>query len=195
MVSKIWILPLLSATISFTLSAHANQQPACPCKPLPSPLPAPSELPIIPLLPDPFTFRLSKDVVSSPADWPCRRAEIYTLVQEYLYGYYPDHSLEKVHATRVNNTLNITVTYDGKSGSFPATLTFPNGTTPSAKHPIPVVINPGYIDNNPFLASGVALATFNVNDVAIDSTAGTGAFWNLYGGRDIGVFLDYSRNR
>ncbi len=148
-------------------------------------LPKPADLPIIPVLPDPFTFRLTNQRVNSRADWPARKKEIFTLVQQYLYGYYPERSLEAVRATRSGNNLTIDVSAGGKSASFAATLSFPSGGA-SASHPVPVVINPGAIDNNAFLNSGVALATFDTNSVAIDSTARTGAFWTLYGSRDIG---------
>ncbi|KAF8580783.1 carbohydrate esterase family 15 protein [Ramaria rubella] len=166
------------------------------CAPLPAHLPAPSDLPIIPLLPNPFEFRLSHQKVNSLEDWSCRKAEIKTLVQEYLYGYYPDHSLEKVTATRSGNTLNITIAVNGNITSFPATLTFPNtttsGNTDAKKERIPVVINTGGIDNDPFLASGVALATFNVGDVAVDGLGRTGAFWDLYFDRDIGTLTAWA---
>ena len=41
----------------------------------------------------------------------------------------------------------------------------------------------------PFLASGVAVAAFDVKHVANDSDARIGAFWELYADRDIGEYL------
>ncbi|KAK0449248.1 hypothetical protein EV421DRAFT_1780748 [Armillaria borealis] len=154
-------------------------------------LPKPADLPIIPVLPDPFTFRLTNQRVNSRADWPARKKEIFTLVQQYLYGYYPERSLETVRTTRSGNNLTINVSAGGKSASFAATLSFPSGGA-SASHPVPVVINPGSIDNNAFLNLGVALATFDTNSVAIDSTARTGVFWTLYGNRDIGTLTAWA---
>ncbi|KAI0677653.1 hypothetical protein C8Q78DRAFT_959883 [Trametes maxima] len=154
-------------------------------------LPDPSDLPIISTLPDPFAFRLSNRRVESRADWECRREELTTLVQQYLYGFYPDRAHEKVFARRNGDNLVISVFVDGKSASFPATLTFPPRNTTHVER-VPVIINPGSIDNAPFLDSGIALATFNVSTVAIDSTARTGAFWTLYGDRDIGTLTAWA---
>ncbi|KAK0487296.1 hypothetical protein IW261DRAFT_1548356 [Armillaria novae-zelandiae] len=119
-------------------------------------------------LPDPFTFHLTGQRVNSRVDWPARKKEIFTLVQQYLYGYYPERSLETVPC-----------------------VTFPRGGA-SSSHLVPVVINLGAINNNAFLNSGVALATFDTNNVAIDSTARTGAFWTLYGNRDIGTLTAWA---
>lgn len=186
-------MKILAGLVLFVSSyfAHAAERPSA-CAPIRFPLPQPSDLPVIPLLPDPFTFRLSPDRVRSTADWACRKQEIFTLVQQYLYGFYPDHAAETVKATRSGNALNITVSVGRKSASFPATLTFPTNVTASAQNPVPVVINPGGIPTAPFLASGVALATFNVGDVAVDSTARTGAFWTLYNSSDIGTLTAWA---
>ena len=69
-------LLLCFATLTFIGTATAQAQA---CAPLPAHLPEPSDLPIIPTLPDPFTFRLSDRRVRSRADWPCRRAELLAL--------------------------------------------------------------------------------------------------------------------
>ena len=89
------------------------------CAPSPAQLPEPSDLPIISTLPDPFTFRLSDRRVRSRADWECRRAELKTLVQHYLYGYWPDPTRETVHASRDGINLTVSVSVDGKTVSFP----------------------------------------------------------------------------
>ncbi|KAF8887575.1 hypothetical protein BD779DRAFT_1527000 [Infundibulicybe gibba] len=121
---------------------------ACPT--LPKPLPSATSLPIITALPNPWQF-FDGTPVRSTADWSCRKAEIKTLAQEYLYGYYPDHSRET----------------GGKSASFETTLTLPPG-------------------------SRSRTATFDVNTVAADSTTESGAFWELYSGRDIGVLTAWA---
>ncbi|CAL1716611.1 unnamed protein product [Somion occarium] len=163
------------------------ERAACPT--LPSPLPSASALPIVQELPNPFAF-FDGTPLTSPDDWECRRAEIKTLVQEYLYSYHPDHSLENVTARRTGNNIAITVKANGKTASFSTTLTFPNNRAPTS--PIPVVINPGALDNNVFLSSGIALATFDVNSIAADSTSKTGAFWTLYAPEDIGVLMAWA---
>ena len=106
------------------------------------------------------------------------------LLQEYQYGYYPDHSQEKVEATRSGNTVNIAVTAAGKTGKFKATISLPSGASASKK--VPVVINIGGMQNQPYLSAGIAIAQFDYTTVAPDSNSKTGAFWDIYKGRDIG---------
>ena len=162
------------------------------CAPSVADLPQPSDLPVIDTLPDPFTFRLSNRRVESREEWECRRQELMVLVQQYLYGFYPDHSRERVHARREGNNLTITVSVDGKSASFNADVLFPPETDRDHRgERVPVVITTGPTDLVPanttsFLESGVAVAQFDVNTVANDSYTRIGAFWDLYGDRDIG---------
>ncbi len=51
-------------------------------------MPAPSELPVIEKLPDPFMF-LDGTRMTSKAEWPKRKYEISQLVQKYVYGPLP----------------------------------------------------------------------------------------------------------
>jgi hypothetical protein len=63
-------------------------------------------------------------------------------------------------------------------------------TGASKDKPAPVVINIGGMQNAPYLGAGIAIAQFDYTTVAADSTAKTGAFWDVYKGRDIGkLFL------
>ncbi|PSR73848.1 hypothetical protein PHLCEN_2v10330 [Hermanssonia centrifuga] len=160
------------------------------CPRLPNKLPAPTDLPIIDDLPNPFRF-FNNVSLKSTADWACRKAELKILVQEYMYGYYPDHSRETVRTVRTNGTLVITVSVGGKSGSFNATLELPTSIDATPRRPVPVVISAGGQNDTVFLGSGVALVTFNVGDVAADSTTPGGAFWDLYSGEDIGGLLEF----
>ncbi|KAI0751179.1 hypothetical protein C8Q80DRAFT_1218008 [Daedaleopsis nitida] len=191
------LLILLSLAVLRLVSAV----PPSGCAPNVAHLPQPSDLPIINTLPDPFTFRLSNRRVNSRADWECRREELKVLVQQYLYGFYPDHSRERVHARREGNQLTISVSVDGKSTSFPANISFPPATAFSNAglgHPggrVPVVIATGPlapVNATPFLESGVAVAEFDVNHIANDSWTRIGAFWDLYGDRDIGVMTAWA---
>ena len=195
-----YITDLLSL-LHIAVVALAGTAAAQSCAPLPAKLPQPSDLPIISTLPDPFTFRLSNRRVDSVADWECRRAELKTLVQEYLYGYYPDRALEAVRASRHENNLTITVSTGGKSASFLANITFPTAAQGSqnrtqgaslAASRVPVVIAAGTylapVNITPFLESGVAVAQFDVNTIANDSATRVGAFWDLYADRDIGPY-------
>ena len=169
------------ATSTFVLAAR--HPTVCPA--LPNPLPEPTDLPEIPALPDPFKF-FNNETVRTREDWLCRRKELLTFVQEYMYGYYPDHSKEKVTATRNGSSVSITVSAGGKSGTFAASIELPTNVVASPRNKVPVVISAGGVNDTAFIGSGVALATFNLPDVAADSITPGGVFWELYSGRDIG---------
>lgn len=180
-----------------------------PCPAVPSPFPSWDQLPEQTTMPDPFlplgytttdnagnespssfaqavmTGR-AQGRVQTPEEWyACRQPEILQMLQAYQYGYYPDHSLENVTAARAgNNTVSISVAAGGRTGSFAASLQLPAGA--SAAGPVPVVINIGGMDNQPYLAAGIAIVGFDYTAVAADSNSKTGAFWSLYNGRDIG---------
>ena len=127
------------------------------CPTLPRPLPPPMDLPIIDALPNPWKF-FNNASLHSPADWRCRKAELMTLVQEYMYGYYPDHSLERVRATRNGSSITINVSVGHKSTSFGATLTLPTSINATRRHPVPVVINTDPVNNTVFLGSGAVVS-------------------------------------
>lgn len=204
---------LLAAAIASTTALPLDSRQAgnitVQCAPIPSPFPTWQQLPQQSSLPDPFlplrytttdnagsSSTFARDVmagkgqnrVQTPEEWyQCRQPEILQLLQEYQFGYYPDHSQETVEATRSGNTLSIAVKAGGKTGSFKATITLPFGA--SAAKPAPVVINIGGMQNQPYLSAGIAIAQFDYTSVAPDSNSKTGAFWSIYNGRDIGEYL------
>lgn len=184
---------------------------AAACATIPSPFPAWSQLPEQTTMPDPFlplgytttsnagntsASAFAQAVMNGKANgriqstdewYNCRQPEILKMLQEYQYGYYPDHSQETVTATRAGNTVSISVSAAsaaGKTGKFSASVQLPSGA--SATKPVPVVINIGGMDNQPYLAAGIAIVGFDYTAVAADSNSKTGAFWSLYTGRDIG---------
>lgn len=203
---------LLAARGAYALPSpqapSGNATAAITCATVPSPFPMWSDLPQQSTMPDPFlplqyttnnnegsqsASAFAQAVmtgkgqgrVQTPEEWyQCRQPEIVKMLQEYQFGYYPDHSLEKVEATRSGNTINIAVTADGKTGKFKATLTLPSGA--SKDKPAPVVINIGGMQNQPYLSSGIAIVGFDYTSVAADSNSKTGAFWDIYKSRDIG---------
>ncbi len=194
------LLPLLAA---------AGALADVTCAPIPSPFPTYQQLPDQPTLPDPFLplrYTMTDSDGFSAADvmagkgkkrvqtreewYKCRQPEILQMLQEYQYGYYPDHSQETVTATRSGTTVNIQVTAGGKTGKFRATLSLPSGA--SAAKPAPVVINIGGMQNAPYLAAGIAVVGFDYTSVAADSNSKTGAFWDVYKGRDIGVLTAWA---
>lgn len=183
----------------------AEPRQADTCASIPSPFPTWQQLPTQSSLPDPLlplkytTTDNVKDIlvgkgpnrVQTPEQWyKCRQPEILELLQEYQYGYYPDHSQEKVEATRSGNTVSIAVAAGGKTGKFKATISLPSGASASKK--VPVVINIGGMQNQPYLNAGIAIAQFDYTSVAPDSNSKTGAFWDIYKGRDIGK-LDFQQ--
>lgn len=213
MQSKAFILGsiLLASSQATALSILQDRGSAnVTCAPIPSPFPTWQQLPTQSTLPDPFlplkytttdnaataqaimTGKGSNRIQTKEEWYQCRQPEIMQFLQEYQYGYYPDHSQEKVEATRSGTTVSISVTAGGKTGKFKATITLPSGA--SASKPAPVVINIGGMQNQPYLSAGIAIAQFDYTSVAADSNSKTGAFWDVYKGRDIGE-LSYQRAR
>jgi len=152
------------------------------CPVTPSPMPKAAAFPSIKTMPDPFLYLDGKTRVQSKDEWnQCRQPEILKLLQEYQYGYYPDHSQETVTATLNGNTLTVTVTAGGNTASIAASLNLPSGGGP-----FPVVISIGGMDTKSYVNAGIAVVTFDHTRVAADSNSKTGSFWTLYSGRDIG---------
>lgn len=155
------------------------------CPPTPNPMPKAAAFPSVKTMPDPFLYLDGKTRVQSKDEWyQCRQPEILKALQEYQYGYYPDHSLETVTATRSGNSLTVTVAAGGKSASIVATLNLPSGSGP-----FPVVISIGGMDTKSYTSAGIAVVTFDYGKVAADSNSKTGSFWTLYNGKDIGTYL------
>jgi hypothetical protein len=152
------------------------------CPATPNPMPKAAAFPSVKTMPDPFLYLDGKTRVQSKDEWiQCRQPEILKLLQEYQYGYYPDHSQETVSATRSGNTLTVSVTAGGKTASIAATLNLPSGSGP-----FPVVISIGGMDNKAYTNAGIAVVTFDYTKVAADSNSKSGSFWTLYNGKDIG---------
>jgi len=148
--------------------------------------PDPSALPNITVLPDPWTFFDGTTRVNSTT-WPCRKAELLSLIQHYFYGEYPS-TTPKVTATRSGSTLSISVTDNGKTAAFSAALSLPSGAGP-----FPVLISLEAVPNpSVYTSVGIAVASFSTSTVAADSTSKTGAFWTLYAGQDVGVLLAWA---
>jgi hypothetical protein len=149
-------------------------------------LPAASSLKAIATLPDPFTM-LDGTVVTTQAQWRCRREEIGALLEHYELGEKPRNP-EQVTGAMSGNTLTVTVTDKGKSVAFTVAITKPSG-----KGPFPAVIGYGHVNLGSAL-SGLAVATidytaadiFNAsapNQMAKDGSQyrGQGIFYDLYG--------------
>jgi hypothetical protein len=174
--------PVTEATFEQTLELLPRQANVT-CPTTPNPMPKAAALPSVKTMPDPFLYLDGKTRVKSKDEWyQCRQPEIMKLLQEYQYGYYPDHSLETVTATRSGTKLDITIAVGGKSSKISATLVLPTTGT----SPYPVIIAIGGIDNKAYTNAGIAVVTFDYGSVAADSNSKTGSFWTLYNGKDIG---------
>ncbi|KAF2280536.1 uncharacterized protein EI97DRAFT_370003 [Westerdykella ornata] len=168
------------------LPRQASGNITCPATP--NPMPKAAAFPSQKTMPDPFLYLDGKTRVKSKEEWyQCRQPEILKVLQEYQYGYYPDHSLETVTATRSGNKLDVTVAAGGKTATISATLNLPSGSGP-----FPVVVAIGGIDNKVYTNAGIAVVTFDYSRVAADRNSKTGAFWTLYDGRDIGVLTAWA---
>lgn len=156
------------------------------CPVTPSPWPKAASFPKITTLPDPFVYLDGTTRVQTREEWfACRQPEIMKMLQEYQYGYYPDHSLETVTATRSGKTLTVTIALGSTKANIAAQISLPTSATAAA--PVGVVIAIGGIDNNAFLSKGIAVVTFDYSSVAADSNSKTGSFWTLYKGKDVGM--------
>lgn len=185
-------MKLLDVFLAGTLSVGALAQNATrSCPATPSTFLSASSYPTVSTLPDPFRYLQNSTRVRSTAEWyACRQPDILRLLQEYQYGYYPDHSKETITATRKSNTLTISVSASNKTAKFQAALNLPSNASSSA--PAPVIIAIGPIDNNVYLRAGIAVAAFDYTAIAPDSNSKIGAFWTLYSGRDIGTLVAWA---
>jgi hypothetical protein len=154
----------------------------CTVDVVPPVLPAPSELPSIPKLPDPFKFIDGKRMTKLD-DWECRHSEISILVQEYVYGPKPPRP-SSVTGSFSDNQLTVNCSENGKSISFTCNIAYP----PTGTAPYPAIINMGSffitlpkteLDN-----MGIAVIYFPNDDLGSQAgtgSRGTGKFYDLYG--------------
>src|SRR5262245_47958296 len=156
-------------------------------------MPSYASLPAISSLPDPFTF-LNGARLKTKADWTCRRAELATLAQEFQYGYKPNTSYSATTATRTGDTLAVTVTDNGKTISFNASITYP--TTGVAPYPAIIGIGRSSLNNSALSSMGVAVINFPNNEIAQQnnqSSRGVGKFYDMYGsGHSAGALMAWA---
>jgi hypothetical protein len=138
--------------------------------------------------PDPFPF-----MGGSCMDWPCRRAEIAALVQEFELGYKQDTPYSATIGSYESNSITVTVN-DGNTTSFSCSISYPS--TGSA--PYPAMIGCGFSSlNNSVLSSlGVAVITFPSDQIAQEinaSSRGIGKFYDMYGsGHSAGALMAWA---
>lgn len=132
-------------------------------------------------MPDPFLFD-DGSRVSTAEEWDCRRQEISSVIQRIQYGPVPSEP-DSVSANYSGSQMTVTVRANGKTASFNASVSKPNGAGPFAAF---VVIGGGGFFGMPGITSQVTLArniayiTVEPNQVAADNGT-SGAFYSLYG--------------
>lgn len=151
----------------------------------PGPTSAPGNCPTLPanptlrsnsFLPDPFTF-FDGTKVTTKAQWDCRREEIFQLLQKYELGTLPPKP-SSVTGSVTGNSVTVNVSEGGKSISFSASISYPS----TSGGPFPAIIAVGGMSIPK--PSGVAVITFNNNDIAAQDNTGSrgqGKFYQLYG--------------
>ena len=123
------------------------------------PLPAFSELPSIPYLPDPFK-KADGTRITTREEWRIRRAEIKTIIEHYDVGEKPGKP-STFKAAVDSNTITITVGEGENSFDMTATINRPSGAPDT---PIPAIIGintpTGSLPAELFSKRGIATITF-----------------------------------
>lgn len=144
-------------------------------------LPSYAALPVNAKLPDPFTF-MNGTRMTSKDEWPCRRAEIAVLAQEFEFGYKPNTPYDGTTGSFSSNTITVNVSDNGTSISFACTITYPSSG--SAPYPAMIGIGGSNLNNTLLSNLGVAVVTFPNNEIAQQlnsGSRGTGKFYDMFG--------------
>jgi hypothetical protein len=139
-------------------------------------------------VPNPFQ-KLDGTIVASVQDWRCRRKEIRSMAERYVYGTKPGKP-ESVTGSVTNNRITVNVTNQGRTASFNATITLP--ITGSAPYPAVFGLGTTGVDTATLASQGVAFINYNNDSVGAqtaDNQGGnqqhrankTGAFYTIYG--------------
>lgn len=161
--------------------AHAQSVDSSGC--VIPPMPSYSSLTSNAKLPDPFTFMNGTQIDGKNINlWPCRRAEIAALAQEFEFGYKQNTPYSATTDSLSGNSLIVTVTDNGKTISFTCTISYPG--TGSAPYPAMINCGVGSLNNTELSNMGVAVITFPSDDIAQENDAtsrGVGKFYTMYG--------------
>jgi hypothetical protein len=148
-------------------------------------LPSSGSLPDNPKLPDPFK-KLDGTVMSTKAEWTCRREEIKRLAETFAYGAKPATPKSGVSGTVSNTSISVKVTDNGKSTSFSSTVKLPSSG--AAPYPAIVVYGGGSfgapLDDTVVQSEGVAYINYDPYAVGKEGTprnAKAGAFYDIFG--------------
>lgn len=155
-------------------------------------LPDPSAIPKNTKLPNPF-ISLDGSAISKKSDWRCRRKEIRTQAEKYVYGERPPPPLV-VTGSVSNSAVTVHVEDMGAAIDFSAAVTLPS--TGSAPYPAVIYVGGfGGIPRDIFLNEGVAVITYDNGEVGTEhqpegnlkqgdvrNQPKQGKFYEIYGG-------------
>jgi hypothetical protein len=155
------------------------------------PLPEFADLQPLTTLPDPF-LGMNGERITTRAEWRCRRQEIRSLAERFIYGEKPAKP-ESVAGTVSATSITVDVQNQGQSASFTATITLPAG----ASGPVPAIIGYGGSSfQQAILDEGVAFINYDVGLVGDETTYSpnkVGAFYTANPDRqDTGMLLAWS---
>ena len=187
-VSVVAILTVFIAIANAQLPAPVRDSSGC----TPA-IPSFSSLKSDTVLPDPFRF-MDGSRMTATSQWPCRRAEIAALAQEFVYGYKQSTPYSATTASMSGNTLIVTVTDSGTTISFNCAITYPS--TGSAPYPAMIGVGGSFLSNSQLSSMGVAVINFPCDDIAAQAdgySRGKGKFYTLYGsGHSAGALMAWA---
>ncbi|MDR2840817.1 MAG: carbohydrate binding domain-containing protein [Paludibacter sp.] len=147
--------------------------------PLP-PFFAPSALPSVVRLPNPFEYSDGHAVISTAEEWTCRRAEIKAEIEHYEIGVKPARPAN-ISATFADGILTVTVIENGYTLVLTSNVIMPEGT---GSFPVIIGMNSATGSLSSSLFTGFIQIPFNHNQVAIYSMDGnktlTAPFYQMY---------------
>ena len=131
--------------------------------------------------PDAFTFYDGTEV-KLPGDWDARAQEIKRMYEYYMYGVIRDGEGEEISCTHTENSAQITISREGKSGSFSIHVAVPDeAKVKKPENGWPVIIAMGWFFQVEYANSrGYAVITYDYNTVASDDSSHRGAFYDVY---------------
>lgn len=131
--------------------------------------------------PDAFTFLDGKEV-KTPQDWKSRAEEIKKLYEYHMYGVARDGQGEEISYTYTGNSATITISRQGKSGSFSFHISVPDeAKVDKPENGWPVIIAMGWFFQVEYANNrGYAVITYDYTKVAFDDITRKGAFYDVY---------------
>lgn len=144
------------------------------------------------LLPNPFV-KLDGAPVTTAADWRCRRKELRSMAERYVFGTKPAKP-ESVTGSVTNTQISANISHQGRNVSFQAAIQLPN--TGSAPYPAVFAVDNGFggVDRQAFLSEGVAVINFDPATIAPEGSRQnkTGSFYTIYGNGPTGLLAAWA---